>query len=59
LRERKTDEVLPWDFIDIGVSKKYLIREYEKSLKGELTKDCRLACNDCGIKESFSGGVCD
>lgn len=59
LRERKPDEVLPWDFIDIGVSKKYLIREYEKSLKGELTKDCRLACNDCGIKESFSGGVCD
>ena len=59
LRERKTDEVLPWDFIDIGVSKKYLIREYEKSLKGELTRDCRLACNDCGIKESFSGGVCD
>lgn len=53
LRNRKYDEILPWDFIDIGVSKEYLIKENEKALDGELTKDCRLGCNDCGINKSF------
>ncbi|HHV46925.1 MAG TPA: TIGR03960 family B12-binding radical SAM protein [Tissierellia bacterium] len=58
LRERKTDEVLPWDFIDTGVDKKYLIAEYEKAKNGTLTRDCRLGCNNCGINRSFLGGVC-
>lgn len=57
-RERDYDEILPWDFIDAGVSKDYLIKEYEKSKQGILTKDCRLDCNACGINESFLGGVC-
>lgn len=59
LRERELDEVLPWDFIDSGVSKKYLIREYEKAKAQELTRDCRLGCTGCGINKSFSGGVCN
>ncbi|MBW4827288.1 MAG: TIGR03960 family B12-binding radical SAM protein [Clostridiaceae bacterium] len=59
IRERELDEVLPWDFIDVGVSKEYLSREYEKALKGELTNDCRLGCTGCGINKSFSGGVCN
>ena len=49
-RERSFDEVLPWDIIDVGVSKEFLKREYEKSIKAETTKDCRISCNACGIK---------
>lgn len=58
LRERKFDEVLPWDFIDTGVTKKYLMSEYEKAKGGTLTRDCRQGCNNCGINRSFLGGVC-
>lgn len=57
-RERNYDEILPWDFIDAGVSKDYLIKENEKAKKGELTKDCRLGCTACGINTCFTGGVC-
>ena len=48
-RLRDFDEVLPWDFIDIGVKKAYLKREYEKSMKALTTPDCRKKCNGCGI----------
>ena len=48
-RERSTDEVMPWDHIDCGVSRAYLVREYEKALKGEITPDCRKGCNGCGM----------
>jgi radical SAM family uncharacterized protein len=58
LRERSFEEVLPWDFIDTGVTKEYLIKEYKKAIEGKLTKDCRLGCNNCGINRSFLGGVC-
>ena len=58
LRERDMEEVLPWDFINIGVSKKYLIKEYEKAKIGKLTRDCRLGCTGCGINQSYLGGVC-
>ncbi|KNF09444.1 Fe-S oxidoreductase [Gottschalkia purinilytica] len=57
-RERSYDEVLPWDFLDVGVTKEFLIKENEKSKKEELTKDCRLGCTACGINKSFTGGVC-
>ena len=50
-RERDFDEVLPWDFIDIGVKKAYLKREYEKSMKALTTADCRKKCNGCGIED--------
>ncbi|EGO87265.1 Fe-S oxidoreductase, partial [Clostridium botulinum C str. Stockholm] len=59
-RERSYDEVLPWDFIDVGVSKEFLIRENEKAKKAELTPDCRQGCKNCGINtnESFKEGTC-
>lgn len=56
-RERDLDEILPWDFIDIGVSKEYLIKEYKKSLAEETTSDCRLGCNVCGIDNCVMRGV--
>ena len=40
---------LPWDFIDIGITKKILEAEYEKSLRGEITPDCRRKCYGCGL----------
>lgn len=57
-RERSYDEILPWDFIDIGVTKQYLINENEKSKKAQLTPDCRLGCKNCGINISFKEGKC-
>lgn len=57
-RTREYDEILPWDHIDVGVSKKYLINENEKSKEEKLTKDCRLGCTGCGINNGFIGGVC-
>lgn len=57
-RERKYDEVLPWDFIDLGVCKKYLISENEKAKKAETTRDCRKGCNNCGMTEFLEGGKC-
>jgi radical SAM family uncharacterized protein len=48
-RERRTDERLPWDFINMGVSREFLAREYEKAKAGEMTPDCATgACTDCG-----------
>jgi len=52
-RERTENEDLPWDFIDTGVSKQYLLREYERSKQNELTKDCRLNCQACGIQTTY------
>ena len=49
-RERSIDEVFPWDHIDCGVDKPFLIREYEKALKEECTRDCRKGCVGCGMK---------
>ncbi|MCB2192360.1 MAG: TIGR03960 family B12-binding radical SAM protein [Deltaproteobacteria bacterium] len=50
LRPREQDEVLPWEHIDVGVSKKFLWAEREKSLAGESTADCRQGrCFDCGV----------
>jgi radical SAM family uncharacterized protein len=57
-RERSYDEVLPWDFIDIGVNKKYLEIENEKAKKAELTQNCREGCTGCGINVNFKDGEC-
>lgn len=46
--ERATDSTLSWDFIDFGVTKKYLLKEYNKALKGETTEPCKYNCNGCG-----------
>lgn len=56
-RERSIEEILPWDFIDIGVSKKFLIREWERARKGEVTPNCKQGCSGCGAAV-FGGGVC-
>ena len=57
LRERYEDEVFPWDFIDIGVTKKFLRREWERAMKGEVTPNCRMQCSGCGAAR-WGGGVC-
>ncbi len=57
-RKRSYEEILPWDHIDVGVSKEYLIKENENAKKAVLTKDCRTGCKDCGINSGFLGGVC-
>lgn len=57
-REREYDEILPWDFIDIGVNRKYIERENEKAKKAELTKNCLEGCTGCGINVNFKEGKC-
>ncbi|MCI1958699.1 MAG: TIGR03960 family B12-binding radical SAM protein [Clostridia bacterium] len=56
-RLRSYDEVLPWDHISVGVSKKFLIEEREKAMRAEVTPNCRQQCSNCGAKR-FGGGVC-
>jgi radical SAM family uncharacterized protein len=56
-RNRDFSENLPWDFINPGPSKKYLQNEYTKAIKGEVTRDCRLGCTGCGIKDCAMWGV--
>lgn len=58
-RKREYDEVLPWDHIDAGIDKNFLIREHKKALKGELTEDCRFnRCSACGIFRIDGGNYC-
>ncbi|NME82161.1 TIGR03960 family B12-binding radical SAM protein [Clostridium sp. SM-530-WT-3G] len=57
-RERQYDEILPWDFIDIGVNRRYLEIENEKAKKVQLTKNCREGCTGCGIDVNFKEGEC-
>lgn len=57
-RKREHDEMLPWDHIDIGVSKGYLISENKRAQSGELTNDCRVGCTSCGIMSAEGRGVC-
>lgn len=58
-RQREYDEVLPWDFIDVGVNKEFLIRENEKAKKGEVTPDCRQGCYNCGVNVNLEGKCFD
>ncbi|MDO4336797.1 MAG: TIGR03960 family B12-binding radical SAM protein [Eubacteriales bacterium] len=57
LRERSTDEILPWDFIDAGVTKEFLIREWKLAKEETVTPNCRQKCSGCGAKR-YGGGVC-
>ncbi|GAA0862368.1 TIGR03960 family B12-binding radical SAM protein [Paraclostridium tenue] len=58
-RERDYEEVFPWDHLDVGVNKKFLIRENEKSKQDAITVDCRHKCNGCGINTHTIGrGMC-
>lgn len=56
-RERNADEVFPWDHIDAGVSKQFLLREWEKATAGTVTPNCRMQCQGCG-SAVYGGGVC-
>ena len=58
-RERSTDEVLPWDMINVGVRKQHLIREREKAYSAELSPDCRHACSACGAAALLQDRKCD
>lgn len=57
-RERSYDEILPWDFIDVGVSRKFLMNEYEKAKKGVTTPNCREKCAGCGAPGCELKGGC-
>lgn len=56
-RERSLDEIFPWDFIDTGVSKEFLKREWLNAIEGSVTPNCRERCSGCGVRR-FGGGVC-
>ena len=51
-REFKESEVLPWDFIDIGVTKKFLLAERKKAYSGEVTGSCLASCKGCGLQKT-------
>ncbi|KEJ03075.1 Fe-S oxidoreductase [Clostridium botulinum A2B3 87] len=54
-RQREYDEILPWDFVDTGVSKEFLMRENERAKKAEVTPDCRQGCKNCGVNVNLEG----
>ncbi len=56
-RKREYDEILPWDHIDIGVSKKFLISESKKAYEEKITPNCRVNCGGCGAAV-FESGIC-
>ena len=57
LRRREEDEIFPWDFIDIGVTKEFLRKEWELAMNAEVTPNCRTQCSGCGAAV-WKGGVC-
>ena len=56
-RERPVDEILPWDFIDCGVTKEFLAREWNKAQHEDISENCKLKCQGCGAAR-FGGGIC-
>lgn len=57
VRERTYDELLPWDFLDYGVSKEFLRKEWDKAHADTTTPNCRQKCSACGAAK-YGGGVC-
>jgi hypothetical protein len=58
-RERGADERLPWEVIDMGVSRAHLWHERELSRRAVLSPDCRVQCTGCGAQRLLKGGKCD
>ena len=58
-REREENEVMPWDCVDVGVSRKHLWHEREMCYASKLSPDCRKACSGCGAAALLEGGRCD
>lgn len=56
-RERLLDEVFPWDFIDTGVTKEFLKREWKNAMEGKVSPNCKVKCQGCGAAR-FEGGIC-
>jgi len=57
-RTRDFDEILPWEFLRVGVSKQFLWREYQRALEEKTTADCRNNCEACGVIQTYGKGVC-
>lgn len=57
MRERPLDEIFPWDFIDTGVTKEFLKREWQTAMGETVTPNCRMKCSGCGAAR-FKTGVC-
>lgn len=57
MRERPLDEVFPWDFIDAGVTKEFMIRQWKTAMEEKVTPNCRMQCSGCGAM-NYKGGVC-
>ena len=57
IRPRSEDELFPWDFIDPGVTKAFLLREWKRAQEGVVTPNCRMQCSGCGVRV-FGEGVC-
>ena len=58
-RERKAEEILPWDMINVGVTKRHLLHEREMAYAAALSPDCRKQCSACGAAALLKGGKCD
>ena len=56
-RVREYDELLPWEFINIGVTKKFLWKEFEKATSEQTTINCMEGCTNCGAMV-YGGGIC-
>jgi radical SAM family uncharacterized protein/radical SAM-linked protein len=54
LGERKVDDIFPWDMVKIGVSKDYLLSEWNNARELAYTKDCRNGCNLCGLEKDYN-----
>ncbi len=53
-RQRRTDEIFPWEHITAAVRKNYLFQDFRMSLEGQIRVDCRLNCYACGILPTFA-----
>ena len=56
-RERADDEIFPWDFIDCGVTRQFLLREWKKAQEGIVSPNCQEQCQGCGVG-TFRCGIC-
>ncbi|MGN0365129.1 MAG: TIGR03960 family B12-binding radical SAM protein [Suilimivivens sp.] len=56
-RERRDDEIFPWDFLDCGVTKEFLLQEWHRAKQETVTPNCRMQCNGCGAAR-YGTGVC-
>lgn len=56
-REREDDEIFPWDFLDCGVTREFLLREWKKAQAETVSPNCKVQCQGCGANR-FGGGIC-